>query len=490
MTSLVLLAGPGTGKTRTLVTRIAYRVRAGYVLPERVLAITFTRAATEEVRTRLAQLAVRGVDVRTLDSLAWKIVRENWAALGFEAEPNLLASEAEQLKLLAAVCPAAFLKGELAELNKLKNRCERLEQECHRAYQDELAKLNRIDFADGKRLASEFLRSRGGLRYVDALDEVYVDEFQDLSPLQVRLVDAIAAKSHVTIVGDPRQAIYEWNGASPDELIARRASADEAFDLVDNFRSTKPILDLANGVIAKVLPQLPGVQPASKAPGPPVALHPSGDEDEMLEHVATLAKAWLESGIPDDEVAVLAYSNATAARVVAVLGKHGVASHAPGMTKLASTDVFRLVKQFAATESQADEESPVDLLDRLRNQPQVIKLLDAPTDAAAENRDDWERLRAAVLEHQKSGVGAIREALVGISKSDEGPVSNTGVTVTTMTRSKGMEWTAVAVTDLGAKAMGDKFGEEEKCRLVYVATTRARRHLDLSWTGKITKWLA
>jgi DNA helicase-2/ATP-dependent DNA helicase PcrA len=479
---IVILAGPGSGKTRTLVSRIAYRVRAGYVLPERVLAVTFTRAATEEMRARLAQLGVRGVDVRTLDSLGWKIVRENWAAMGFQRAPSLLEKQHEYVA-----------KAEVTSLNLQKNRCVPLVHESHLAYQARLEEENLVDFGDVKSLATKFLLGdRGARRYTEGLDEVYVDEFQDLSPLQIRLVDAISADAHLTVVGDPRQAIYEWNGASPEALLARaRQAGGQSFDLVESYRSTAPILALANRIIAATMPGLPPMTTTAEGSAPAVHRHHLESEEAMLDHVAVQVEAWLDAGVSDAEIAVLAYKNSTVARVSSALRRRGITAHEAGLPPVSKTHAFTVLKEALATDEVADpDESPCDVVDRLRRSPSVETALVGPTaEATAEYEDDWERVRAAVDENSRAGAADLADALHAIRTRVDGPQSRSGVTLTTMTRAKGLEWTAVAVTDLGADAMADFANDDEKCRLLYVAVTRARTHLNLSWTGAATKWL-
>ena len=489
---VVILAGPGTGKTRTIVSRIAYRARAGYVLPERVLAITFTRAATEEVRARLAQLGVRGVDVRTLDSLAWKLLRENWSSMGFREEPSLVEN---QQALIRQVCPGANAGKEVTALNLIKSRRHLIDEDCHLAYEKERKRKDLVDYGDVKTLATDLLHNEVlAHHYPEAFDEVYVDEFQDLSPLQIELVEAISAKAHLTIVGDPRQAIYEWNGASPHELVRRYGDGSQAIDLVENFRSSTAILALANRVMAKTMPELPAVQPAGDGAGAPVGLHPfePGDEAEMIVHVVGQVRSWLAEGVPDAEIAVLAYKNAMVDQLGRALRAASIAAHEVGLPEISSTHAFDVLLTAPATDDGPDpEETLLDIVDRLRATPAVVEGLTGRDDAETEqNVEDWERLRAAVDERQRTGAVDLVEALTAIRRNDEGPSTRTGVTVTTMTRAKGLEWTAVAVTDLGEKSMADWAEDAERCRLVYVSVTRAKHLLDLSWTGQVTKWLS
>ena len=135
-------------------------------------------------------------------------------------------------------------------------------------------------------------------------------------------------------------------------------------------------------------------------------------------------------------------------------------------------------------------DSLVDAVDRVRRLNEIANLLAGVDDGeGAENNADWLRLRDAIDVQQRQGVVTVSDALRRIAQGDDAPAERVGVVVTTMTRAKGLEWDAVAVAGVGADQTLDKRDESESCRLLYVAITRARKHLDLSWTGQRTKWI-
>lgn len=489
---LVVLAGPGTGKTRTVVSRIAYRVRSGYVLPERVLAITFARAATEETAVRLAQLGVRGVEVRTLDSLALRIVRENWAALGLPEEPKIV-DKPERRRIMAAVAPDRNAQKLLEELDLVRGRRLEVVDPIHLQYLKKLQERSLIDFAAAKVLAVEFLDDPDRARpYVESFDEVYVDEFQDLSPLQIDLADAISDPANQTLVGDPRQAVFEWQGASPEELIERHERADRSFDLVESFRSTTPILTLGNRIIAHHLPHLPPLQSAADTDTRPVERRAARDRADMIDVVIRQVRQWLRDGVDDTEIAVLAKTNKVVDEIERALRSAGVAAQSVGLPPLPTTRAFQVFARAAESEgtTDLDEESPVAHLDRLRSTDAVAEALAGHTDEeTSENDDDWARLRSDIIQLERDGLDSLADAPPKIRSGFNAP-RRRGITVATMTSSKGLEWDAVAVTDVGKQEMADWSGEPEECRKLYVAVTRARLHLHLSWTGAPTRWLA
>jgi DNA helicase-2/ATP-dependent DNA helicase PcrA len=486
---LVIMAGPGTGKTRTVVQRIAYRVMAQKVLPENVLAVTFTRAATEEVRARLAQLAIRGVRVRTLHSVAVQLVKQNWSSLGFTDEPHIVDSD-EQLAILRGL-GRAKPRADAAAINLAKARMISPTDEVGQQYEDALDDKNSIDFGGCLALGSKILRSSLGLAQRESLEEIVVDEFQDLSPAQVDFVRAISGqpgirRAHLTMIGDPRQAIYEWNGADPRTLIALRDSAaSNSVELNQNFRSTSEILTLANGVIRQVLPRLAPVKTVSTIRGR-VGRVGHGDERNMIADVVANVSAWQEAGLPGTEIAVLAFSGARLGSIGTALKAAGIVHQEVGLTRISTTDAYRVVSIAVAELDVADvpeDATPVEVFDIVDNRS------GSRVERSDTESDDWARLRAAVEDAQAAGEQDLAACLRKIARDDEGPRSRSGVTVTTMHKAKGLEWQAVAVTDLGAKQFDGFAGEEERCRLLYVAVTRAKQHLHLSWTGNPTRWL-
>ena len=356
-------------------------------------------------------------------------------------------------------------------------------------YVSEMRRTATIDFAQALIDAVSILADEKRARpHREQLREIVVDEFQDLSPAQVALLDALASspsgssnRCHVTIVGDPRQAIYEWNGARPRELMRRSRSDDTGtVELVDNFRSQAEVVSLANSTIAQVLPTLSPIRSVSSGQGT-VELHEAPSETAMLDEVGVTVQSWIEAGVSDDEIAVLAFRSATVASVGRALSRRGVAWHDQGLPKVSQTEVFIRLQGEAGHGSVPEESDALAEFDSL--EPAVLG-----EDPTADTQDDWERLRAAVAE--RSTLADLPSVLISIARSDEGPRSRAGVTITTLHRAKGLEWDAVAVTDVGAgSALDGLDGSAERCRLLYVGLTRARARLHVSWHGERSRWL-
>ena len=235
---LRILAGAGTGKTRVLTHRIAYQINAVRIEPEHSLCLSFTNKAATEIKNRMAQMGeASSVETGTFHSVAYKQVKARWKDLGVRNEPDLISNRGSYL---SRILPKSFSIPErnfiLAEINWATARRISTDQyiveaenaarvdmipfpsvaEYFRKYSQLKEKENRIDFDDIIQLAIQFLADDAN--YAEArhwkFRDLFVDEFQDVNPLQFALLQAwLGPRSSLTVVGDPCQAIYSWNGA-------------------------------------------------------------------------------------------------------------------------------------------------------------------------------------------------------------------------------------------------------------------------------------
>jgi len=266
---LLVIAGPGTGKTRTLTHRIAHLVQDHGTLPASILAITFTRRAADEMRERLALLlgeAGEEVSAMTFHALGLSILRE----FGGMGEIDI-ASERERAALVALALSVPERKASrlVREISKRKRRFarrkdaigsseERLPEELDRAwaaYEEGLAARGLVDFDDLVALAVELLETRPEAlasareRFV----HISVDEFQDVDERQYRLLCLLAGDAgRVCAIGDPDQAIYGFRGSDVSFFFRFREDfpAASVVRLGKNYRSTRTIVEAALGVIA------------------------------------------------------------------------------------------------------------------------------------------------------------------------------------------------------------------------------------------------
>ncbi len=287
---LVIVAGPGTGKTRTLVHRVARRVTSGGVPAERVAVVTFTNRAADELRERLEALLGPGpggrVAVSTLHRLGLGLLRAEAPAAGLPPGFPVLADD-ECAELLGGG-PSAR---RLLEAFAAARRGARLDEDGRAAlarFEAALADRGAVWVDDLIARPVALLEADPAVldRWRQRFSFLAVDEFQDLDPLQYRLVDLLAGSGgDVTVIGDPDQSIYGFRGADPglfDRFLADRPEA-RTVRLVRNYRSTATILGAAADLLSRaggdgVVAQLPG--------GPRVELVALADERSEARFVA------------------------------------------------------------------------------------------------------------------------------------------------------------------------------------------------------------
>jgi DNA helicase-2/ATP-dependent DNA helicase PcrA len=295
---LLIVAGPGTGKTRTLTHRIAWLVESG-VPPEQCLAITFTRRAADELRERLAALLPDrsgGVTASTFHGLGLSILREHGARAGLPEGFRVLDAEAQQ-ELLARALEISPRSGKrlLAEISRHKRSGAggrppgELAADLAR-YQEALRAAGAVDFDDLVRLTVDLLEEHAELR--DALRQrwtwISVDELQDVDPLQYRLLTLLAPPDgNLCAIGDPDQSIYGFRGSDVTLFwrFLENFPAARQVRLGRNYRSSGPIVQAA----------LQAIRPASLVPGrvlqpmlgggPKVTVHAAPSERAEAEFV-------------------------------------------------------------------------------------------------------------------------------------------------------------------------------------------------------------
>ncbi|MDQ1709407.1 MAG: ATP-dependent helicase UvrD/PcrA [Frankiaceae bacterium] len=296
-----ILAGAGTGKTRAITHRIAYAVAIGTVPAERVLAVTFTARAAGELRGRLRGLGADGVQARTFHAAALRMLTYFWPRVVGGEMPRIIESK---LGLVAEAASRAGRRSGGAELRDLAAEIEwakarMIGPESYAAaataagreppvppaelaaiytgYEKAKRRAGSIDFDD-----LLLLTAAGIEEHDDVADEVrgryrsfVVDEYQDVNPLQHRLLQAwLGDRDDLCVVGDPNQTIYSFTGATPDFLLdfPRHYPGATVVRLVRDYRSTPQIVGLANDIAAAVVPGARAIKApalvAQRAPGP------------------------------------------------------------------------------------------------------------------------------------------------------------------------------------------------------------------------------
>ena len=521
---LAILAPAGSGKTRVLTRRIAWRVATGDAEESHVLALTFTRRAAGELRERLRALGLRdGVAAGTFHGVAYAQLRGWWADAG-RRPPALLARKSRLLGPLVEgtrvsvaqlageiewakarlVGPDDYPRAAAAARRRTPAPAEQI-AELYRAYEEEKRRARVVDFDDLLRLCAHLLETDAAFAAAQRwrFRHLFVDEFQDVNPLQLRLLDAWRGSScDLCVVGDPHQAIYGWNGADAGFLedFRRLYPTAEVVSLDGNYRSTPEVLAAAGDVLRRAgVPDRP--VRATRPGGPPVRLerHPT-DRDEAVA-IARAVRDCRRPRSPWSCQAVLVRTHAQIPLVVEALRAAGIPHRVRGDGALLDRTGGR---------------AALDLLRRTggplsRCLPDLEALateLDRPGDGTAaadvatvlQLADDHLRLDPTAT------TGAFVSWLVATLQAEGGDEPRDAVTVATFHAAKGLEWPVVHLAGLEEGLVPiaharTRAQRAEEARLLYVAMTRAEDELRCTWAAsrviggrpvqrRLTPWLA
>jgi len=340
----VVIACPGSGKTRALTHRMGYLVQRG-VSPSAILGITFTRAAAEEMRTRLAQLIpplmARRVRLFTFHGLAWRILTE------IQGRPNVLGEReqkamagqllrefhlnADQTSVDNLLTDFAFFVGAQVPMERFwPGSCDpELFRQIWTRYGQLKAEHGLVDFDDLIVLARDLLRDNPSHRQgqVSRIRYLLVDEFQDTNALQWEFLQLlIPPGDNIMVVGDDDQAIYGWRGASPSFMLdfPKRFPGCAQLRLTRNFRSTASIVEPAGRLIAVNTRRFDKRCVAQRPPAqPPVFVRPENATDEAERIVAAIRER-LEAGVDPSKLAVLYRAHLLAFPLMNRLDKAGI----------------------------------------------------------------------------------------------------------------------------------------------------------------------
>lgn len=522
-----VLAGAGTGKTRAITHRIAYGVRTGVYRPTAVLAVTFTARAAGEMRTRLRGLGVGGVQARTFHAAALRQLSYFWPQVVGGALPRIqeykapivaeaasrlglgvdrvavrdLAAEVEWAKvsLVTAddyVRAAAAAGREGAAGHDLTTVARLLS-----VYEDAKTERGVIDFEDVLLLAVGVLGERPEI--VETVRAQYrhfvVDEYQDVSPLQQRLLDLwLGGRRELCVVGDASQTIYSFSGATPRYLVEfpRRYPDAQVVRLVRDYRSTPQVVSLANAVLARAAATRShaAVELVAQRPsGPAVRFEAFDDDEAEARGVAERIRALQAAGTPAGEIAVLYRTNAQSEAIEQALAHVGVGYLVRGGERFFARREVReaMVLLRGALRAPSDRPMPQTVRDVLASAGWAEQ---APAVRGAV-RERWESLTALVaLADQVAERGVdlpgFAAELEERAAAQHAPAVD-GVALASLHAAKGLEWDAVFLVGVceGLLPITLAEGEDavaEERRLLYVGVTRARVHLTLSYARSRT----
>ena len=336
--NMLVLAGAGSGKTRVLVHRIAWLVRAEGFSPWSILAVTFTNKAAREMRGRIEdmlQVPAQGMWVGTFHGLAHRLLKAHWKDAGLPQNFQILDSD-DQLRLVKRICRELELdesrwppRQAQWYINAQKDeglRPQHIEVppgdvfahtmlQVYRAYETACERGGMVDFAELLLRAHElWLRSPAVLQhYQQRFRQILVDEFQDTNTIQYAWLRVLAGKNiPVVAVGDDDQSIYGWRGAKIENIqrFSEDFPATRMVRLEQNYRSTQTILRAANGVIAFNQGRLGKELWTSGETGEPITLYAGFNEQDEARFVVEQIEAWTSNGNERASVAILYRSNA------------------------------------------------------------------------------------------------------------------------------------------------------------------------------------
>ncbi|OBJ23784.1 ATP-dependent DNA helicase [Mycobacterium colombiense] len=531
-----VLAGAGTGKTRTITHRIAQLVASGHVAAGQVLAVTFTQRAAGEMRSRLrmidaaagADATVGAVSALTFHAAAHRQLRHFWPRVVGDTGWQLLD---RKFAVVARAASRARINASTDDVRDLAGEIEWAKASLigPEEYPAAVAAAARDIPLDAARVATvyaayEALKARGDnvtlLDFDDlllhtaaaiendpAVAEEFrdryrcfvVDEYQDVTPLQQRVLAAwLGDRDDLTVVGDANQTIYSFTGASPRFLLdfSRRFPDATVVRLERDYRSTPQVVSLANQVIAAARGRVAGSKlhlVGQRAPGPAPSFHEHPDEPAEAAAVATSIKRLIESGTPPSEIAVLYRVNAQSEIYEEALTEAGIAYQIRGGEGFFNRQEIKQALLALHRAAERGAEGPL---------PDVVRAILEPLGLTAEEpvgtraRERWEALSALaelvddeVAQRPQLELPGLVAELRTRADSRHPPVVQ-GVALASLHAAKGLEWDAVFLVGLAdgtlpishALAHGaESEAVEEERRLLYVGITRARIHLGLSW---------
>ncbi len=508
---LRILAGAGTGKTHTLVSRIGYLIEMLKVEPHKILALTFTNKAARELNHRLTELKFPGVEACTFHALAARILRHYWktdfAILGKKEQEEVLfgilyPNEKKELRIILSDL-------ELIDFRKPKSSLapERMEI-ILRDYRAALKKLNALDFTGLlTKLLDLWEEDEGILEKCQALfSYILVDEYQDVNGPQIQIVQKLADKHrNLCVVGDPDQTIYSWRGSDPKSLADFPLNYPDCalVSLTENYRNPPRILKGAEELIGHNPERLPKPLQALALKQGDISLWKSVSESEQNETILHLLQNYLGShdamhtadilDVKRDEeflkfgdIAILYRTQAEGKRIAAELAKRGYPY------QLSAPEVFWERKEVMEILMHLDQ------LRFLESFPEGIKFSDWMREridhyvSLGKFTDSQVTHMHMLVPHAMAyDAQPIQDALFDFldeartEQDIDNLVESDKINLLTLHSAKGLEFPVTMIVGLEEGNLpGKKMGEDaellaEERRLLYVGMTRATRDLHL-----------
>lgn len=335
---LLIIAGAGAGKTKTLTTKIAYLIEKKNVAPENILAITFTNKAAKEMKDRLFKTigqTAKYLEVSTFHSFGLKLLRENYDALGYDKNFVIMDSD-DSLTLVKKIIKDIGYDPKIYNPRAIRNKIsscknemttpeayeryaasdfEKVVQEVYAKYEKKLQRNNSVDFDDLLLLPIELFKKNPDIlnKYQDLYQYILIDEYQDTNEAQYILTKMLSAKNRkITCVGDDSQSIYSFRGANYKNILNFEKDYKDAKTILleQNYRSTSNILDAANQVIKNNKMRKDKNLWTSRGIGEKIKYYRAYNERDEAQYVIRKIKELTNRNVEYKDIAVLYRTNA------------------------------------------------------------------------------------------------------------------------------------------------------------------------------------
>lgn len=544
---VAIIAGAGTGKTRTITHRIAYAIESGVMDPNRVLALTFTAKAAAQLRNRLRGLGQPNVQAHTFHSAAWRQLTFFWKDAIGGPLPKILNSKYE---ILSEISREEGLSGKPAFIRELSDEIEWAKgKQIHHddfvsmaaertlssgltvdamagiyaSYDQRRQSRGLVDFEDILLFVSAILEERTSI--VDRVRDQYryftVDEYQDVSSLQQRVLDLwLGKRNEICVVGDPSQNIYSFAGSTAQYLtgFAHKYPDAKILRLTNNYRSTPHIVRLANLIEDRDLSATRNATTkAHRAP----QLTEYRDEQQEIETISHQISDLISAGVRPRDIAILLRRNDQVQEFERILTLAGtpvvLAGKRPFFALLEIREAIRLLRG-AALASSGKKLTPAENFKEIKDlsttsdhQPLFTSISEVLTSIGwspdnAQGDDPRFLLYELAYDLVQDVPDADLRTFVDEFDNRERDAIEPqaiGVTITSLHTAKGLEWDYVflpavregvlpisqAISNTLSEAAGIAAVAEER-RLFYVGVTRAKNELYLSFAGTPSRFLA
>jgi DNA helicase II / ATP-dependent DNA helicase PcrA len=507
----VILAGAGTGKTRTITHRIAYGIIRGDYTESKVLALTYTNKAAGELRARLRALGIYSANAKTFHSAALAQLEYFFRTLYGTTPPRIQESKARTIATAATELKIKLdpntIRDLASEIEWRKYSLLSLEEyatqvglrpvaglapnknlEIQELYEKLNLKNKQMDWEDVILLCSGMLRAepRALAHFQQQYRFFTVDEYQDISPLQQDLLDTwLGDRSDICVVGDPNQTIYSFTGASSSylETFSYRYPQANIISLTNNYRSNPEIISLANKV--RLNPTMDALE----------AVRPTGAAPEILEFenkaaeigwVATRIKQLIQQGVKASQIAVLYRINSQSELIEQALRENAITHQVRGGQRYFNRP--EILSAIRLVRAEAASPSPKPLYESITAIVRALGWQSVPPTTEKE-LETWEALNHFVQIADELGEAAtivnFATEIDERARSQHEPVRE-AVTLSTIHAAKGLEYQHVFIVAATEGYIPISYAKTEaelaeEQRLFYVAITRAKDRLAITW---------